>query len=139
MASLFGIDIKDLGSAVGSIGSVAKDIRAAITGKTIVDEAAMAQIEVQLAQIESAQAQAQAKIDEVEASNPSIFVSGWRPFIGWTCGIALAYDFIIVPTLKSFGLGIVALDVGVLMPLVLGMLGVTAARTAEKFGGVARS
>jgi hypothetical protein len=137
--ALFGVDVKDLGSAVGAIGSVAKDIRAAITGKQVVDEAAMAQIEVQLTQIESAQAQAQAKIDEVEAANPSIFVSGWRPFIGWVCGVALAYDFLFCPIAKSFGLAIVYLDIATLMPLVIGMLGITAARTAEKFGGVARS
>ena len=137
--ALFGVDIKDLSGAVGAIGGVAKDIRAAITGKTVVDEAAMAQIEVQLAQIESAQATAQANIDAVEAANPSVFVSGWRPFIGWTCGLALAYNFLFCPIAKSFGVAVVYLDIATLMPLVIGMLGITAARTAEKFGGVARS
>lgn len=137
--ALFGVDIKDLSGAVGAIGGVAKDIRAAITGKTVVDEAAMAQIEVQLAQIESAQATAQANIDAVEAANPSVFVSGWRPFIGWTCGLALAYNFLFCPIAKSFGIAVVYLDIATLMPLVIGMLGITAARTAEKFGGVARS
>jgi len=137
--ALFGVDIKDLSGAVASIGSVAKDFRAAITGKSVIDPAAQAQIEEQLAALEAASQQAQAKINEVEAANPSIFVSGWRPFIGWTCGLALFFDFIVVPVGKSFGLAIVPLDVGVLMPLVLGMLGITAARTAEKFGGVARS
>jgi Holin of 3TMs, for gene-transfer release len=137
--ALFGIDIKDLTGAVGAIGGVAKDLRAAITGKEIMDPVAMAQIEAQVTALEQQSAQAQAKIDEVEAASPSIFVSGWRPFIGWICGIALFYNFLVCPLFLSFKVAIVPLDIATLMPLVVGMLGVTAARTAEKFGGVARS
>jgi hypothetical protein len=137
--ALFGIDIKDLSGAVGAIGSVAKDIRAAITGKEVIDPAATAQIELGLQQLENAQMTAQSKIDEVEAANPSIFVSGWRPFIGWTCGIALAYNFILLPILLSFKLPAIAIDTNELFPLILGMLGIGTMRTVEKFKGVARS
>ena len=44
-------------------------------------------------------AMAQIKVNQEEAKHKSTFVSGWRPFIGWTCGTALAYHFIIQPLL----------------------------------------
>lgn len=86
---------------------------------------------------------AQTKINEVEAAHPSIFVSGWRPFIAWVSGFALAYNFIIYP----FMLWIVAaygatftpppLFSENLMELVMGMLGLAGYRTYEKIKGVA--
>ena len=45
--------------------------------------------EAQLAQIE---------VNKAEAQHRSIFVSGWRPFVGWTCGVALAYHFYVIFT-----------------------------------------
>ncbi len=41
----------------------------------------------------------QQDINKVEANNQSVFVSGWRPFIGWVCGSAMAYKFILTPLL----------------------------------------
>ena len=37
----------------------------------------------------------QTKINEIEAGHRTVFVAGWRPFIGWVCGVALAYNFAI--------------------------------------------
>ena len=42
-------------------------------------------------------AMAQVEVNKAEAGHRSIFVAGWRPFIGWTCGVALAYHFIFAP------------------------------------------
>jgi hypothetical protein len=88
-------------------------------------------------------AKSQIDTNTAEAGNPNTFVSGWRPFIGWTCGSAFAYKFVLAPVL-IFGLEIVGkhvvlpiVDVTELMPVLLGMLGLGAMRTYEKVKGVA--
>lgn len=43
---------------------------------------------------------AQIELNKEEAKSSSLFVSGWRPFVGWTCGVALAYHFILEPFIK---------------------------------------
>jgi hypothetical protein len=90
--------------------------------------------------------QGQLAINAKEAEHGSIFVAGWRPFIGWICGAALAWSFLLSPfvTWIAFMLGanlegIPVLDVGPLMTLVLGMLGLGGLRTYEKRLGVART
>lgn len=76
-----------------------------------------------------------------EAKHQSVFVAGWRPFIGWVCGSALAYYYILQPFLVwGFSVaGIVTrmpkLDSGDLMTILLGMLGLGAFRTYEKTKG----
>lgn len=81
--------------------------------------------------------------NKTEAASPSIFVSGWRPFIGWVCGIGLGVQFVASPLLTFildfFGKHVVVptLDLGTLMTLLFGMLGLGAYRTAEKIKGVA--
>ena len=87
----------------------------------------------------------QVEINAVEAKHPSIFVAGWRPSLGWVCSIAFLWHFIIQPILSWILLLIKPdillppiLDVGTLMPLVLGMLGLGGMRSYEKLKGVAR-
>lgn len=87
------------------------------------------------AELEAAKAQAAINIEE--AKSTSLFVSGWRPFIGWICGSGLAYQFLIYPILVAFEPKIVQLDMGTLLTLLMGMLGLGAMRTAEKFKNVA--
>lgn len=90
-----------------------------------------------------AQAEAQMEVNKVEAANGSVFVSGWRPFIGWVCGVALAYQYVISPLAtylaNAFGLNIPPPPTlgENLYELVLGMLGMGAMRTFEKMQGVA--
>ena len=81
-------------------------------------------------------AKAQIAVNAVEAQSASVFTSGWRPFIGWICGSGLAYQFLIYPILVAFQPKIVQLDMGTLLTLLMGMLGLGAMRTAEKFKGV---
>lgn len=88
-------------------------------------------------------AKAQAAINQTEAANPSLFVSGWRPFVGWVCGLGLAYAFLIKPIAspilqKALGVPMESLDVGTLLTLLFGMLGLGGMRTVEKLNGVAR-
>lgn len=87
---------------------------------------------------------AQLDINKQEAAHRSIFVAGWRPFIGWTCGIALAYTYVLQPILV-FGLAqsgylvdLPKMQLGEMMPVLMGMLGLGGLRTFEKFKGVSK-
>jgi len=86
----------------------------------------------------------QAQIDEVEAASQSTFVAGWRPFVGWACGAAFIYAYILQPFIKT--LAVLAhnkfdpslfpvLDVSSMMPVLLGMLGLGALRSYDKSQG----
>ena len=87
----------------------------------------------------------QMQINEQEAQHSSLFVAGWRPFVGWTCGVALAYHFIIQP-LANWGAflagadleGMPEMDMGELMTVLLGMLGLGGMRSYEKRNHVAQ-
>jgi hypothetical protein len=89
--------------------------------------------------------QGQMDINKVEAANPSVFVSGWRPFIGWTCGGACAWNWIGLPIAKlaavilGHSIELSPADLTEMMPVLLGMLGLGGLRTLEKFKGVSRS
>ncbi len=79
----------------------------------------------------------QLEINKVEAASKSLFVAGWRPFIGWVCGIGLAYNVILSPFLDIW-FAVPKVDVSALYPVLLGMLGIGGMRTVEKIKGVAR-
>lgn len=81
--------------------------------------------------------QGQLEVNRAEAANPSVFVAGWRPYIGWICGTGLAYQFLVYPILVAFEPKITQLDMGTLITLLGGMLGLGAMRTVEKLNGVA--
>jgi hypothetical protein len=87
---------------------------------------------------------AQMEVNKAEAGSSSIFVAGWRPFIGWVCGMALFYQFLLSPLAIWIGFMIgkpipkpPTLDEH-LWELMFGMLGMGALRSFEKLKGVAR-
>ena len=86
----------------------------------------------------------QLEINKQEAAHPSVFVSGWRPFLGWVCGISLVYNFLVYPLLlwvvAVFGaqIQVPPLASENLLELVTAMLGLGALRTFEKYKGVAK-
>jgi hypothetical protein len=127
---------------LGDIGSLFKDIREAITGKAIEDPNKKAEIALKLQQLEQAINQGQIEINKNEANNPNWFIAGWRPFIGWIGGIAIAYTFIASPLIQWYvkiqGLNIVppVIDSSQLFNLVLAMLGFGGYRTFEKLKGI---
>jgi len=89
-----------------------------------------------------AQTMGQLEINKVEAGSASLFTSGWRPAAGWCCVIGMAVNFLIVPmagpTLRAYTVvDLQPLDLSTMMPVLLGMLGLTAARTVDKIRGVA--
>ena len=102
------------------LGGLAWEIREAIKGKEL-DPNELLSI--------------QTKINEIEAQHRTVFVAGWRPFIGWVCGFALAYNFVIrdlfIWALQPESVP-PALQMEHLMTVLLGMLGLGGLRTYEK-------
>ena len=80
----------------------------------------------------------QMAINQEEAKSNSVFVAGWRPFIGWVCGSAMAYYYILQPFLVwvfdvfNIQTGMPKLDTGDLMMILMGMLGLGAFRSYDK-------
>ena len=85
----------------------------------------------------------QMEVNKAEATNNSLFVAGWRPFIGWTCGAAFAYKFVLAPAgafaMAAAGhpLELPVLDFTEMSTILVGMLGLGSLRTVEKIKGVA--
>jgi len=90
-------------------------------------------------------AKGQIEINKAEATHKSMFVAGWRPFVGWSCGLALAWHFIGQPiavfVISYTGVEappLPAFDMDSLLTVLLGMLGLGGLRTFEKTKNVAR-
>tara|TARA_R110002012_G_scaffold279009_1_gene466906 strand:- start:1227 stop:1634 length:408 start_codon:yes stop_codon:yes gene_type:complete len=87
---------------------------------------------------------AQIEVNKQEAAHRSLFVAGWRPFVGWTCGLALFYTYVAQPmamfVMAQTGdlVQLPQLDLSTMMPVLLGMLGLGGLRTYEKFKGVSK-
>ena len=135
----------DIGSFIGgSIGDAFQKIVGAF--KVPPEKQLEAQTEITKIQLELQgkildQVSAQMDINKVEAASSSTFVAGWRPFIGWVCGTGLAVQFLIGPLATWIadlvGKHIVfpTLDMGTLLTLLLGMLGLGGMRSWEKVSG----
>ena len=103
------------------------------------------QVEAQMLAAMTSLVQGQLEINKQEAQHASLFVAGWRPGIGWICGIALGWNFIVQP-IGSWAAfvggvdlaGMPTLDTGELTTILLGMLGLGGLRTYEKRLGVDR-
>lgn len=79
---------------------------------------------------------AQVELNKVEAQHRSVFVAGWRPFIGWVCGVGLAFAFLVNPILQwSSSQPGPELPSDIMMELVIALLGLGALRTVEKING----
>jgi len=90
-------------------------------------------------------ARGQIEINKEEAKSRNIFIAGWRPFVGWTCGLALFWHFLGLPV-TLFVTGwfnlqhppLPEFDMQSLMTVLLGMLGLGGMRTFEKFKGITK-
>lgn len=87
---------------------------------------------------------AQLEVNKQEASHRSLLVAGWRPFVGWTCGLALFYTYLVQP-MATFVLAqtghliqLPPVDLSAMMPVLLGMLGLGGLRSFEKYKGVSK-
>jgi hypothetical protein len=83
-------------------------------------------------------AKGQLEVNKTEAAHKSLFVAGWRPAIGWICGLALMYSTILSPIL-SIWFTVPPVDGSLLTTVLMGMLGLGAMRTVEKTKSVARN
>jgi hypothetical protein len=87
----------------------------------------------------------QLEVNKEEAKSASVFVSGWRPFIGWVCGMACAWNWIGLPVVKAgllvagHSLDLRPADLTEMLPVLMGMLGLGGLRTIEKLNGQARA
>lgn len=106
-------------SGKSPIGGLALDIREAIKGKEM-DPQRLIEL--------------QAEINKLEAQHRSLFVSGWRPSLGWVCSLAFAYHFVAFPIIKTIypQIDFPVLETEPLFTVLLGMLGLGGMRTFEK-------
>jgi hypothetical protein len=134
VAKLFG------GSAVKDAGKALDDLFTSDEEKRALDaEVKKADLAFKTEQIKADVAVATAQIDlnKTEAQNPHLFVSGWRPAIGWTCALALFYQFLLLPLLTWLSSNVgwtppPTLDIQTLTTIVFSMLGMAGLRTYEK-------
>ena len=149
LGKLLGFGAKETAEGIGtvleSVGSFAKDIREALTGEISPDK--KAELLERAQQMEHELNQLQAQINVTEARHPAVFVAGWRPYIGWVLGTAIALYYIPQFAIASFlwvKMCLVAnkllpypvQDISGLTQLVMGMLGLGVLRTYEKKIGV---
>jgi len=83
----------------------------------------------------------QIKVNQAEATNPSLFVSGWRPGVGWVCVAACGWNWIGLPVAKviavilGHSIDLAPADLTEMLPILMGMLGLGGLRTIEKLQG----
>lgn len=134
-------------SYIKAIGNIVKTVGDVFDNAFTSDEERM-KLELKEKAIEADLIKAQLDINKTEAKHKSIFVAGWRPFIGWVGGVSLAYQFIVHPLfcwllqiMKGYQLinkliqPPPMIDTGPLMTIVMGMLGVGVMRTFDKLKG----
>lgn len=125
-----------VGGLLGGVGKLAKDIREAITGDLPAEK--QAEITQKLMELENSAMAAQTAINLEEAKSENLFVSGWRPFVGWICGFALAYAAILEPfmswvaTVYGYTGKFPVLNTEITMQVLIGLLGLGAYRSYDK-------
>ena len=135
-----GLDITGLGS-VFDFGS--KVIDKLFPDKNEAEKAKLAMLQLQQAgefkelEAEIAVLTEQTKINAEEAKSDNLFVSGWRPSVGWVCSLGLFYSALLQPILKAFNINAPITDTSVLMQMLFALLGIAGMRSWEKSKGVA--
>jgi hypothetical protein len=130
------------------IGDIVKGVTD-IVDDLVTTKEEIRQLDIKEQKIEADIMMAQMEVNKAEAQHKSMFVAGWRPFIGWIGGIALAYQFIIYPILTWIWFWMMSkgnipegmepppvLDTGALFAVITGMLGIGAMRSYDKVKGV---
>jgi hypothetical protein len=130
---------------IGAIADLAKDLVGRFFPDKTEQEKAQMSLILTTMQNQMAMNQGQMDINKMEAANPNFFVSGWRPFVGWVCGSACAWNWVGLPITKAAlglfhkTLKVAPADLTQMLPLLMGLLGMGALRTYEKTQGVART
>ena len=106
-----------------------------LLGKVIQDKDQAAKLAHEIATMgeKHAQEQIMAQLEILKAdAKGNWFPASWRPLIGWICGISLGINYMIAPIAMGFGVVIPQADMSVMMPLLLGMLGISGMRSFDK-------
>jgi hypothetical protein len=107
-----------------------------VLDKVLTSDEERLQVQFALEKLRQHPAELQAALNKLEAKHRSLFVAGWRPFIGWISGLGLANLFLINPWLQwLLDISGPALPMDNLMELVIALLGLGTLRTVEKIGG----
>ena len=129
------MDLLGIESVIESVGKVAEHF-------VTTDKEKMA-MEIEMRKLDQALDMAQLAVNTEEAKSSSVFVSGWRPAIGWICGLGLLYVSVLLPVAqfiaKMYGYAgsFPEVDTTITMQVLFGMLGLSGMRTYEKTKGVA--
>jgi hypothetical protein len=130
------MNLLGISSIIDSVGKVAGDL--------ITTDKEKMQLEIENRKLDQAVDMAQIEVNKIEAASSSMFVAGWRPFIGWGCGSAFLYSAMFEPIARfvaqvgfNYSGAFPQLDTNLTMQVMLGMLGMAGMRSYEKTKGVA--
>jgi hypothetical protein len=124
--------------------TAALDIGGKVIDRLWPDPAQAAAAKLELLKLQQSGELAQIAVNQAEAQHASVFVSGWRPAIGWICGAACAWNWIALPALKAALLmwgkpiALAPADLTEMLPILMGMLGLSGLRTIERLNGAER-
>tara|TARA_R100001463_G_scaffold79447_1_gene133883 strand:+ start:255 stop:665 length:411 start_codon:yes stop_codon:yes gene_type:complete len=132
-----------IGSLLGGKDGALKQVASVIDSIHTSEEEKLDK-KILMQRIQQKLAEKQLDVNKVEAGHRSIFVSGWRPAIGWVGGFSLMFEFILSPSIEWYakfsGLEITApnIETGSLLAIVTSMLGVAGMRSFEKTKGLTK-
>lgn len=136
MSFLGEITSSGVGAVMSGIGTLAKDLRQAITGDLPAEK--QAEIQQKLMELELRAMEGQMRIDLEEAKSEHLFVAGWRPAVGWIGAASLGYAAILEPLMSWIAryngstVQFPTLDTTITMQVLFGILGLGAFRSWDK-------
>lgn len=135
--------LKVIGSLLGGKDGALKQV-ASVIDELHTSEEEKLDKKILMQRIQQKLAEKQLDVNAKEAGHRSVFVSGWRPAIGWVGGFALLFEFILSPSIEWYskfsGLNLTAPEIqtGPLLAIVTSMLGVASLRSFEKSKGLTK-
>lgn len=140
---LAGAGLQWLAGKFGASQPTVEAIQAALQGQKPEDAIALRKLDIEFQEFCLANRiaidLAQIEVNKEEARSINLFVAGWRPFVGWICGLGLAYAAILEPlarfgaqVLFGYGGAFPPIDTTLTIQVLIGMLGLGALRTGEK-------
>lgn len=128
------MNLLGIGEIIGGVGKIADDL--------ITTDKERLTLALEEKKIEAGLIQSQIEVNKAEAQHASVFVAGWRPFIGWVGGFGMAYQFLLYPLLTWVWPIVLpsapippVLDGDVLFAMVSGLLGLAGMRSFDKMKG----
>ena len=133
-----------LGTLVSTILPLAETVIDRVVPDKNAKAKALQDLEHMLVEAETKGQLAQIEVNKIEAGSRSVWTSGWRPFIGWTCGFAMAYAYVVQPILvfilaqSGYLIDLPRVELAEMMPILLGMLGLGGLRSFEKYKKISK-